>query len=64
MIERVEIERLNEREMIADDSGVSRHLDHFWPTWICEEIFTIATAHIKLKQQQKNYMELKQQGSK
>lgn len=49
--------------MIADDSDVNRPLDHFGPTWIFEEISTIARAHIKLKQQ-KNYKALKQQGSK
>ena len=49
--------------MIADDSDVNRPLDHFGPTWVFEEIFTIARAQIKLKQQ-KNYKALKQQGSK
>ena len=49
--------------MIADDSDVNRPLDHFWPTWIFEEIFTIVRVQIKLKQQ-KNYKALKQQGSK
>ena len=49
--------------MIADDIDVNRPLDHFGPTWIFEEIFTIARAQIKLKQQ-KNYKAPKQQGSK
>ena len=44
--------------MIADDIDVNRPLDHFGPTWIFEEIFTIATAHTKLTQQ-KNYKALK-----
>ena len=44
--------------MIADDSDVNRPLDHFGPTWIFEEIFTIARAQIKLNQQ-KNYKALK-----
>ena len=44
--------------MIADDSDVNRPLDHFGPTWIFEEIFTIARAHTKLTQQ-KNYKALK-----
>ena len=49
--------------MIADDSDVNRPLDHFGPTSIFEEIFTIARTQIKSKQQ-KNYKALKQQGSK
>ena len=44
--------------MIADDIDVNRPLDHFGPTWIFEEIFTIARAHTKLTQQ-KNYKALK-----
>lgn len=39
--------------MIADDNDVNRPLDHFGPTWIFEEIFTIARAHTKLTQQKK-----------
>lgn len=58
-IDRVEVgRRLNEKEMIADDIDVNRPLDHFGPTWIFEEIFTIARAHTKLTQQ-KNYKSLK-----
>ena len=44
--------------MIADNIDVNRPLDHFGPTWIFEEIFTIARAHTKLTQQ-KNYKSLK-----
>ena len=47
--------------MIADDIDVNRPLDHFGPTWIFEEIFTIARAHTKLTQQ-KNYKALKTTG--